>query len=150
MNLTNKEKGKHTTISLEKINNTSIIKEVANFAAFANKEDAPKTASLIENKINEILSASSALEDTKAKKEKAFIEEESMTDEEADRLEEEGRVFSFEYSDMIDDLENTLLGLLNRLEEQAKEEGFKEAKLMTYHDGRIEESYLEADKHIYL
>lgn len=137
-------------ISLEKIDNNHITKEVANFAAFANKEDAPKTASLLENTINEVLNASAALEDTKAKKEKAFIEEESMTDEEADKLEEEGRVFSFEYSDMIDDLENTLLGLLNSLEEQAKEEGFKESKLMTYHDGRIEESYLEADKHIYL
>ncbi|MDN6718488.1 MAG: hypothetical protein L0L51_07845 [Lactococcus lactis] len=129
---------------------SNVIKEVANFAAFASKEDAPKTASLLENTIKEILDASSSLEDTRAKKEKAFIEEESMNDEEADRLEEEGRVFSFEYSDVIDDLENTLLERLSSLEEQAKEEGFKEAKLMTYHDGRIEESYLEADKHIYL
>ena len=87
---------------------SNVIKKVEKFAAFASKEDAPKTASLLETTAKKILDASFALEDTRAKKEKALSDE-------------EGRAFSF----MIDKLENTLLDCLKVLEEQAKEEGFR-------------------------
>lgn len=121
------------------------IKKLANLSAFAVKEKAEETQNRIEEVSESFFKLVREVETlTEEDKEfKNFLD--TSSDEEVEEMDDGEFERAMDIPALIDEKEGSIQEILTDLETTAKREGFKASRLREYHDGRVEEDYMDSN-----